>query len=226
VVLIGRFSLAIVGCWPDDGAEGCWRTRRVVAECDPVPGPIGARRQRWSHVRGASGAPGVRGGPSAQRLPDPTRRARSAGRTTTEMRREHGVGTERVSVLPSLWVDLGTASEWVFGCSCRLGEGSRRSRAESCVDRAARHALPGVTSVDRTPGRTLPAYTLTAAHPGPQGVRYPSPTTSNRRPIVATWYHRPGGHRRGARRQNDVCTGPKVGEQVRSSSTSGPERGD
>ena len=35
-----------------------------------------------------------------QRLPDLARQARPDGRTTTEIRRKYGVGTERVSALP------------------------------------------------------------------------------------------------------------------------------
>ena len=45
-----------------------------------------------------------------QRLPHLARQARPAGRTTTEKRRKHGVGTERVSAIPTLLADPRSAS--------------------------------------------------------------------------------------------------------------------
>jgi hypothetical protein len=140
--------------------------------------------------------------PALQRLPDPARQARPAGRTTTEIRRKHGVGTERVSVrFLRFWPTRGPLRGGASVDRARwAGEGSRRSRADSRVDRAASHApfptLPRAsrrTSVedvrDHPPRHPHHSPTLHPQPPPPQLLierDAPNPQLTRRFGLVAT----------------------------------------
>jgi hypothetical protein len=96
--------------------------------------------------------PPASAGSYPQRLPDPARRARSTGRTTTEIRRKHGVGTERVSVLPTFLAEPRSGSGWDFRSFGRVGQARVRAARRPNGALTGRRGTPvGALNTRRVP---------------------------------------------------------------------------